>query len=101
MLIIILIIIKFIQRNIQFIYYCFKNNNQNNILLIVWDLGFSKDFLRLMKIINNHYKNVIYKKYNYSQYPHYFNMKTKVFCDINKYKCQLLKVVTIIDLIRV
>lgn len=59
---------------IQFIYHCFANNEKNNIILIVWDLGFSYNFSKLFHSIIKHNHNIIYKKFNYSQYPPYFNI---------------------------
>lgn len=57
---------------IQFIYHCFNTNH--NIILIVWDLGFSNYFMKLMNCILKHNKYIIYKKFNYTNYPSYFNI---------------------------
>lgn len=55
---------------IQFIYYCMKNNN--NIIIVVWDLGFSKIFKRKFSYILSKRNNIIYMKFNYTLYPSYF-----------------------------
>lgn len=57
---------------LQFIYHCFNNNK--DIALVVWDLGLSKIFRKLILSVINHYKYIIYKKFDYSKYPSYFNI---------------------------
>lgn len=61
---------------IQFIYHCF-NNNKKNIIIVVWDLGFSKVFLNKFKYILKRYNNIIYKIFNYTHYPSYFDINRR------------------------
>lgn len=57
---------------LQFIYYCFANND--NVFLIVWDLGLYKTYQKLLFSILKYNKNILYRKFNYNNYPLYFNI---------------------------
>lgn len=57
---------------LQFIYHCF--NNDKKIALVVWDLGLSKKFKNLIVSIIKHYKFIIFRIFDYSNYPYYFNI---------------------------
>lgn len=61
---------------IQFLYFTILYNS--NIKIVVWDLGFSNGFKKLLSKIYKKNRNIIYQWFNFSQYPKYF--------DINKNK---------------
>lgn len=60
---------------IQFLYNCFKSDK--NIIIVVWDLGFSRMFKKKFSYILKKSNNIIYRKFNYSLYPTYFNINKR------------------------
>lgn len=57
---------------IQFIYYCKKEIN--NINIVIWNLGFSSNFLKMIDLIIQKYRNIVIKNFNFTEYPLYFNI---------------------------
>lgn len=58
---------------IQFIYYCLLNNKQ--IYILIWDLGFSEKFIKLLSNMTKTKRNIELMYFNFSLYPSYFNIK--------------------------
>lgn len=58
---------------IQFVYYCLLNNKY--IYILIWNLGFTKKFLKVLNSITYKNSNIEILYLNFSLYPSYFNIK--------------------------